>query len=94
MPNSEGLVSFGLNPSHVPDTLLGAIKRHVDQLCHMDEEKYINLSSKDRTETNNVDSRLNEYWSIIDLNKSSDERVQELLRMLQGMSSSEVSRVS
>ena len=94
MPNSEGLVSFGLNPPHVPDTLLGSIKRHVDQLCHMNEEKYIDSTSKDGIETNKEDSRLNEYWSIIDLNKSSDERVKGLLRMLQGMSSSKVSRVS
>ena len=92
MPNTEGLVSFGLTPAYVPDAMLEAIQRHVDQLNLASGGSFSSSDSENKFETKNEDSRLKEYGTIFDPKNSSDERVRELLRMLQGMNVSATTR--
>ena len=82
MPNSEGLVSFESHPAYVPDNLVEAIKRHVDKLNSM---RLVDLvKSTDISEgTDRRNSPDGSYDAIFDARLSSDERVKELLRMLQ-----------
>ena len=94
MPNTEGLVCFGLKPAYVPDGLLDAIRRHVDQLNLANEESSLVSDLEANIETNRQESRLNEYGAIFDPQSSSDERVRALLGMLEGMSVSPTTRDS
>jgi transcriptional antiterminator RfaH len=85
MPNTDGLVCFGMKPAFVPDSLVQAIKRHVSSINSpaqgstlADTNIYSGVSQSDRQDDN--------YRAIFNSNLTSDERVGELLRMLQGLS--------
>lgn len=82
MPNSEGLVNFESHPAYVPDNLIEAIKRHVDRLNSM---RLVDLVKSADTAKGSVQRNSSEgaYEAIFDASLSSDERVEELLRMLQ-----------
>ena len=80
MPNTDGLVSFGQKPAFVPDTLVEAIQRHVLALNAERQRK-----EQDR-ETHLRVREPSDYGLILDPRLSSDERVRQLLRMLQGLS--------
>jgi len=85
MPNTEGLVSFGYKPAFVPDTLIDAIQRHVQKLSAERENDTSVMAYKSRSHANR-DERKNGFDTIFDRGLSDDERVRELLRMLQGNS--------
>ncbi len=82
MPNSEGLVNFESHPAYVPDNLIEAIKRHVDKLNSM---RLVDLVKSTDIGEGSVqgNSSGGTYEAIFDASLSSDERVEELLRMLQ-----------
>jgi len=82
MPNAEGLVCFETRPAYVPDSLIEAIRKHVENL---------NLSrlqdvaqSKLSVEANQMQpSPENAFPAIFSADLTGGERVQELMRMLQ-----------
>jgi transcriptional antiterminator RfaH len=82
MPNSEGLVTFESRPAYVPDNLVEAIKHHVDKL---NSKRLVDLVKNTDIGEGTVQSNSFEdsYDAIFDAKLSSDERVKELLRMLQ-----------
>ena len=73
MPHTEGLVCFEARPAYVPDHLLRAVRRHVNE-THVPD---ILESSR------GVEAR---YDAILDMSLSEDERVRGLLRILEGLS--------
>jgi hypothetical protein len=73
LPHTEGLVCFETKPAYVPDHLLRAVRRHVNEMRNAN----IPESSKD-IEAN--------YNAILDMSLSEDERVRGLLRILEGLS--------
>ena len=82
MPNSEGLVKFENHLAYVPDNLIEAIKRHVDKLNSMrlvDLVKNIDVG-EGTVQRNSFEGN---FDAIFDAKLSSDERIKELLRMLQ-----------
>ena len=82
MPNSEGLVTFESRPAFVPDNLVEAIRRYVDRLNSkrlVDLVKNTDIGESTVQSTSSGDG----YGVIFDARLSSDERVKELLRMLQ-----------
>lgn len=81
MPNSEGLVRFENHPAYVPDNLIEAIKRHVDNLNSMRLVDLVkNTEGEGTIQRNSIEGN---FDAIFDAKLSSDERVKELLRMLQ-----------
>jgi len=82
MPNSEGLVRFENHPAYVPDNLIEAIKRHVDKLNSM---RLVDLVKNSDIGEGTIQRNSSEstYDAIFDARLSTDERVKELLRMLQ-----------
>ncbi len=81
MPNAEGLVCFENRPAYVPDRLVDAIRRHVDNLnsAHVKKIKEFELEgtiSKRKLQDG-------AFPTILNSRLSSGERVQELMRMLQ-----------
>ena len=83
MPNTEGLVCFGLKPSYVPDPLVGAISKHVLVLSSDGREKTITQAGI--RESDEQATSVDRSGTIFDPKLSSTERVQELLRILEGM---------
>lgn len=81
MPNTEGLVSFGLKPASVPDTLLRAISRHALEIIDGGKERVGSDSS-----VTNSNEPIDGSREIFDPYLTSDQRVQVLLRVLEGMS--------
>jgi transcriptional antiterminator RfaH len=73
MPHTEGLVCFETKPAFVPDHLLKAVRRHINEVS------LANNSESSR----GVDAS---YDAILDMNLSEDERVRGLLRILEGLS--------
>jgi len=77
MPNTEGLVSFGLKPAYVPDSLVRAISRHAQD-----------DSDDGRTSIHRGDTSVDPTdgsGALFDPNLTSNQRVQVLLRVLEGM---------
>ena len=73
MPHTVGLVCFETKPAYVPDHLLGAVRRHVNE-AHI---------SKVPGNSKGIEAR---YDAILDMSLSEDERVRGLLRILEGLS--------
>jgi transcriptional antiterminator RfaH len=73
MPHTEGLVCFETKPAYVPDHLLQAVRRHVN------ETYTVNLQESSR----GVEAG---YDAILNMSLSEDERVRGLLRILEGLS--------
>lgn len=84
MPYTEGLVCFGSIPAYVPDALVQAIRRHVDDLNSTKGKEYLDQvqSGEIREE---YDRAHGGYRTIFNPGLPSDERVRELLHLLQGM---------
>jgi hypothetical protein len=84
MPYTEGLVCFGTKPAYVPDALVQAIRRHVDDLNSTKGKEYLDQRQPDgiREKPSDTHSR---YRTIFNPGLPSDERVKELLHMLHGM---------
>ena len=85
MPHTEGLVCFETKPAYVPDHLLLAVRRHVeeDNMETIDQLREEVAASEKMGEVDNYSS---DYDIILDLKLSSDERVSGLLHLLQGLS--------
>jgi len=83
MPNTEGLVRFGLKPAYVPDSLVRAIGKHTQELSGDGDGRVgrgeVVPESKDRGEI------IEASGAIFDPKLSSDQRVQELLRVLESV---------
>ena len=82
MPNSEGLVCFEAHPAYVPDTLVEAIKRHVEKLNQARLDDLVKNSELDEA-SGQRSSTYAHYDAIFNAGLSGDERVKELLRMLE-----------
>jgi len=82
MPNAEGLVCFEARPAYVPDILVEAIKKHVEKNNTTRMKEYARRTDlEDSTsQLTNLDAG---YGFIFDANITSDERVQQLMQMLQ-----------
>ncbi len=82
MPNAEGLVSFESRPAFVPDILVEAIKKHVEKINATRVKEYARSTDREdsASQLGNLDAS---YGFIFDANISSDERVQQLMHMLQ-----------
>ena len=84
MPYTEGLVCFGTKPAYVPDALVQAIRRHVDDLISTKGKEYL-----DQGQPSGVQEKQSAthggYRTIFNPELPSDERARELLHLLQGM---------
>lgn len=80
LPNTEGMVCFGAKPAYVPDTLIQAISRHVREISG-DGDRPALPRPKSEQENPMAGSE-----AIFNPSLSGDERAQELLRLLEGMS--------
>ena len=82
MPHTEGLVCFGTRPAYVPDHLLQAVRRHVnDSDVSNSLERQGNLGG-----TPAPKGELEKYDSFLNPKLTSGERVSGLLKMLEGLS--------
>lgn len=83
MPNTEGLVCFGTKPAYVPDSLIKAIGKHVG--ASFREEITLADQWDALGHTDDREKPVDGSEAIFDPRLSSDERVQKLLRVLEGM---------
>jgi transcriptional antiterminator RfaH len=82
LPGSAGIVSFGGVPSLVPDNLLSAIRRRVDDINSAGSELFYSVKSGDVLSIQ--DGPFKGYEAIFATRLSGDERVRVLLRVLNG----------
>ena len=81
MPFSSGLVAFDGTPATVPDALVQAIRRHVDQINAAGGEHGLDLKPG---ETVVIQGGLFDgYEAILDVRLAGTERVRVLLKLLQ-----------
>ena len=81
MPYSQGLVSFASEPAEVPETLVEAIRRRVDQINASGGEQMVGL---EHGETVVIEGGpFDGYRAIFDARVSGNERVRVLLKLLQ-----------
>ena len=81
VPGAANLVSFGGEFSSVPDNILHAIRRKVDEINHAGGEKLGVLKPGDQVEIEQ--GPFAGYAAILDANLPGSERVRVLLQMLQ-----------
>lgn len=84
MPGAIGFVSFDCQPSLVPDALIHAIKRRVDEINAAGGEIFHGLKQGDLVEIRS--GPFAGYEAIFDARLPGSERVRVLLKMLQGRS--------
>jgi len=82
MPNAEGLVCFETRPAFVPDSLVEAIRKHVEKMNVSRMQSMAQNLSKDDLAQAQTSSE-NAYPAIFSAGLTGGERVQELMRMLQ-----------
>jgi transcription antitermination factor NusG len=82
MPHSNGLVSFGDEPATVPDTLILAIRRRVEQINAAGGELFEGLKKGDSVTVQ--EGPFAGYEAIFDARVSGTERVRVLLKLLKG----------
>ena len=82
MPHSGGLVSFGAEPATLPDGLIAAIRRRVDEINRSGGEQLIGLNPGDVILIQ--DGPFAGQEAIFDARISGDERVRVLLKLLRG----------
>ena len=82
MPNAEGLVCFEARPAYVPDSLVEAIRKHVEKLNVSQMQAMAQNQRKDDS-TQLQSSQESAYPAIFSAGLTGGERVQELMRMLQ-----------
>ena len=81
IPGAIGIVSFDGTPSSVPDSLINAIRRHVDEINAAGGE---NLAGLKPGETVVIrDGPFEGYEAILDARLPGSERVRVLLKLLQ-----------
>lgn len=81
MPGASGLVSYGGEPASVPDALLAAINRRVDEINTAGGELFNELKSGDAVVIQA--GPFEGYEAIFDSRVSGSERVRVLLKLLQ-----------
>jgi transcription elongation factor/antiterminator RfaH len=79
-PGSTGLISFGGEPAHVPDNLIAAIKRRVDEINAAGGELFDVLKSGQTVVIH--DGPFRGYEAIFDHRLPGTERVHVLLKLL------------
>jgi transcription antitermination factor NusG len=84
MPGAVGLVSHGSQPSTVPEPLIAALKKKVDQINAAGEELFEDLQSGDLVQIKS--GPFEGYEAIFDARLAGSERVRVLLKLLQGRS--------
>ena len=84
MPGARGFVSFGSQPSMVPEALIHAVKKRVDEINTAGGEVLEGLKQGDLVEIKS--GPFSGYEAIFDARLPGDERVRVLLKMLQGKS--------
>ncbi len=81
MPYSQGLVSFGGQPAEVPESLLHAIRRRVDEINAAGGEQFVGIRPG---ETVLIQAGpFAGYKAIFEARVAGDERVRVLLKLLQ-----------
>lgn len=73
MPHTEGLVCFESKPAFVPDHLLRAVRRHMNE-----------MHAPFLTESGEIAEA--KYNAILDMSLTEDERISRLLLILEGVS--------
>lgn len=80
MPHAMGLVCFGDEPSIVPDHLIHAIKKRVDEISEAGGELFVDLHPGDKVLIS--DGPFAGYEAIFDARLPGSERVRVLLQLL------------
>ncbi len=80
MPHTLGLVSFGGDPAHVPDNLIHAIKKRVNEINEAGGEKLNGLTTGDRVRIEA--GPFSGFEAIFDSSLPGKERVRVLLMLL------------
>ncbi len=80
MPNATGLVSFGGEPAVVPESLIRAIQKRVDEITMQGGEVYLNLKPGESVMIQS--GPFAQYRAIFDERISGTARVRVLLKML------------
>jgi transcription antitermination factor NusG len=81
LPQSQGLVSFGGDPSEVPEGLVQAIHKRVDEVNAAGGEQLVNIRKGEAVEIQ--DGPFAGYRAIFDARVAGNERVRVLLKLLQ-----------
>ena len=81
MPFSSGLVSFDAVPAMVPENLIQAIRRHVDEINAAGGEQFVDLKQGDPVTIRG--GPFDGYEAIFDTRLAGTERVHVLLKLLQ-----------
>jgi transcriptional antiterminator RfaH len=84
MPGALGFVAFDAQPSTVPEGLIHAVKRRVDEINAAGGEIFDGLKQGDVVEIQS--GPFAGYEAIFDARLAGNERVKVLLKMLQGKS--------
>jgi len=82
MPGASNLVSFGGEPASVPDLLIDALKRQVNQHNEVLQDQIKNFQTGDIVVIQ--DGPFAGYDAVFDANISGEDRVRVLLNLLQG----------
>lgn len=80
MPFSSGLVAFDGLPAMVPENLIQAIRRHVDEINAAGGEQFVSLKSGDPVTIQG--GPFDGYEAIFDTRLAGTERVRVLLKLL------------
>jgi len=80
MPYAIGLVCFGGEPAHVPESLILAIRRRVEEIAEVGGELFDGLKRGDQVWIQ--DGPFADYQAIFDARLDGGERVRVLLKML------------
>ena len=82
MPHSRGLVSFGAEPATVPHALIQTLRKRVGEINAAGGELLHDLKQGDHVEIHS--GPFAGYEAIFDMHLEGSERVQVLMKMLQG----------
>jgi transcription antitermination factor NusG len=82
MPGSAGLVTFDAEPASVPESLINAVRRRVDEINEAGGEQLDGLKPGDRVSIQG--GPFSGYEAIFDAGLSGNERVRVLIKFLRG----------
>ncbi len=80
IPFSSGLVAFDGIPAMVPDNLIGAIRRHVDEINAAGGEQFVGIKQGETVMIQG--GPFDGYEAIFDVRLAGTERVRVLLKLL------------
>jgi transcription antitermination factor NusG len=80
MPHTLGLVSFGGEPAYVPENLINALRKRIEEIAQAGGELFDGLKSGDMVRISN--GPFSGYEAIFDARVSGEERVRVLLEFL------------